>query len=502
MVLEITSNIVAIFLAVYLAILHPLLQQPILVVIGLGLLSAINLGLAWLHRERWFLFPSAILLVLMFLFILLFAPGGKPESLIVIFTFAAVIYGLLGFWIRRSGDEKWAEPLEAAAVVVGLFCGVVALIDGTSIGLNALVVAVIAYAILFVSTRENGYIYLIFLFAGAIGFQFLRISGERYSPELVDQFLIGLGIIGIVFAYPLIRSMLRREGSIKDWFNAGGWPRALLIGLPMLMIVVISGLSYTVEATANPTFCGSCHVMQNQFQAWDQSPHRDVSCDTCHYPQGIEHFIQGKIVGLVEVVSNVAGTYDANQHGTVDNANCEACHAIDDLIGVPSPYRGAIHFNHTELAPEMNSGITMRCNNCHSHIVDGYHFQVRESTCYWCHFMGREGQSSALGTCFDCHEVPYDYTHIGVVTTDNEADCTVSGCHDGVTVGDGAARPERCLSCHGMIDPRAGDAQAMHDFHIVSDTTFLSRKVECLECHDEITHGEEEFDMLLFYYGQ
>jgi hypothetical protein len=35
----------------------------------------------------------------------------------------------------------------------------------------------------------------------------------------------------------------------------------------------------------------------------------------------------------------------------------------------------------------------------------------------------------------------------------------------------------------------------MHDLHIVAETTFLSRKLECIECHDEITHGEEEFDM-------
>jgi hypothetical protein len=33
----------------------------------------------------------------------------------------------------------------------------------------------------------------------------------------------------------------------------------------------------------------------------------------------------------------------------------------------------------------------------------------------------------------------------------------------------------------------------MHDLHIVSKTTFLSRKVECNECHDEITHGKETY---------
>jgi hypothetical protein len=27
----------------------------------------------------------------------------------------------------------------------------------------------------------------------------------------------------------------------------------------------------------------------------------------------------------------------------------------------------------------------------------------------------------------------------------------------------------------------------------VPGTTFLSRKVECLECHEEITHGQENF---------
>jgi nitrate/TMAO reductase-like tetraheme cytochrome c subunit len=492
---EVAGIIAGFFLAGQLFWLSPLLIQPILVVLGLAFLALINLGLAWVHNERWFIFSSALFLALTFLFILRFAPGGVPESLIIYFSATSLLYGLIGYWIRQSRGESLAEPVEAAAVVVGLVGGIAGLIQATTVGLNALLVGAIAYGVLFATSRSSVYAYLIFLSAGAMGFQFVRISGERFSAEFVDQFLVGLAIVSIVFAYPLIRSLRRREGSIQEWLIEGSWPRVTLVGLPLVIMVVTIGANYVFEASANPTFCGSCHVMESQYDAWTRSLHSDISCDTCHYPPGVEFFIQGKIVGLTEVVNNMAGTYGTRHHGTVDNANCESCHAINELIGVSSPYRGDIYFNHTELEPDKNSNITMRCNNCHAHIVDGFHFQVRESTCYWCHFMGQTGQSTAVGTCFSCHEVPRDYTHMGVIPSNNERDCTGSECHVSVTVGDGEVRSERCLSCHGQIDPRAGDALVMHDLHIVAETTFLSRKLECIECHDEITHGEEEFDM-------
>jgi nitrate/TMAO reductase-like tetraheme cytochrome c subunit len=489
--LEIAAHVASLYLAIHLLVFSTLLRLPILVVAGLALLALIDLGLAWLNRARWFLFAAALFLALAYLFLLRFAPGGSPEALIVYFTGAAVAYALLSWWIRRARGATLAEPLEAAALAVGTVGGLAGLWNGTGVGLNALLVGAIAHGILFAASRSPEYIYLIILSAGAIGFQFIRIAGQRFSWRLTDQFLVGLAIVGVVFFYPVVRRLVRVDGSLQGWLIEERWVRVLLVGLPLVAMALFIGANYTVEATANPTFCGSCHNMQTQYMAWDRGSHREITCDTCHYPPGVQLFVQGKVVGLTEVINYFAGTYATKPHGTVDNANCEACHPVNQLTGKPSPYRAAIKFDHTELEPGNDSGITMRCNNCHAHIVDGYHFEVRESTCYWCHFMGRTGQSTAVGTCFTCHDVPRDYTHIGVITSTNEKDCTGAGCHSNVTVGDGAVRPERCLACHGQIDPRSGQAQPMHDLHIVSQTTFLSRKVECNECHDEITHGKE-----------
>ncbi|MFQ5612606.1 MAG: NapC/NirT family cytochrome c [Anaerolineae bacterium] len=492
--LEVAAHLASLYLAGMLLWLSPPLRLPVLVIAALALLAAIDLGLARLHRERWYLFAAAVFLALAYLFALRFAPGGAPAAFLAYFTGAALVYGLWGWWLRRSRGADLAEPVEAAALLVGIAGGLAGLREGTALGLNALLVGAVAFGILFVSSRGAEYIYLSMLSAGAIGFQFVRIAGDRFSPELTDQFLVGLAILGVVFFYPVVRSLVRRGGSLRGWLNDGGWVRVFLVGLPLAILIPVIGVSYSFEATANPTFCGSCHVMQEQYQAWNRSPHRTVTCDTCHYPPGVELFVQGKVVGLTEVVNNLAGTFGTKPHGTVDNANCEDCHPRAGLIGVEAPYRGDIKFNHTELAPGNEYGITMRCNNCHAHIVDGFHFQVRESTCYWCHFMGREGQSTAVGDCFTCHETPRDETHVEVIAATNERDCTGAGCHASVTVGDGGVRPERCLACHGQIDPRAGEGQPMHELHIFSETTFLSRKVECLECHDEITHGEETFE--------
>lgn len=489
--LEIAAHVASLYLAAHFLLFASLLSLPILVVAGLALLAVVDLGLARLHRGRWFVFAAALFLALAFLFVLRFAPGGPSKEIIAYFTSAAVVYALLSWWIRRARGTALAEPLEAAALAVGAIGGLAGLWHGTEAGLHALLAGAVASGVLFAASRGGEYIYLIILSAGAIGFQFIRIAGRRFSWQLTDQFLVGLAIVGVVFFYPIARRMMRVDGSLQHWLIEERWVRVLLVGLPLATAALFIGANYTVEATANPTFCGSCHNMQPQYMAWDRGTHREIPCDTCHYPPGAQYFIQGKIVGLTEVVNFLAGTYGTKPHGTVDNANCEACHPAAQLAGQSSPYRAAINFNHAELEPGKDSGITMRCNNCHAHIVDGNHFQVRESTCYWCHFMGRTGQSTAVGACFTCHETPRDYTHLGVLTSTNEQDCTGAGCHSQVTVGDGAVRPERCLACHGLIDPRAGQAQPIHDLHIVAETTFLSRKVECNECHDEITHGKE-----------
>jgi nitrate/TMAO reductase-like tetraheme cytochrome c subunit len=492
--LEVVGHVPGLYLAGRFLILSHLVTASTLIITGMLLLVVIDFLLAWLHRERWFLFSALLFTALTFLFILIFAPRGSPDELLVYFSGAAVVYGLLGWWTRNSRNSELAEPIEAAALAVGIAGGLASLGDGTGNGLNALLVGAIAYGILFASSRGKEYIYLIILSAGAMGFQFVRIAGERFSPELVDQFLVGLAIVGVVFFYPVVRRLVRGGGSLQSWLNDGGWVRVLFVGLPFAIMVPAIGVNYTFEATANPTFCGSCHVMQTQYQAWERGTHRDVTCDTCHYPPGLDLFVQGKIVGLTEVVNNAAGTFATKPHGTVDNANCESCHPEADLIDLSSPYRANIKFNHAEIKPENEMGITMRCNNCHSHIVDGFHFQVRESTCYWCHFMGRGNRPTAVGDCFTCHEIPVDDTHEEVIDSRKELDCTTAECHVNVTVGSGEVRNERCLACHGQIDPRVGEAQEMHDLHIISRTTFLSRKVECLECHDEITHGEEVFE--------
>ncbi|MBG7609466.1 MAG: NapC/NirT family cytochrome c [Anaerolineae bacterium] len=491
--LEIIANLAVLFLTGKIIRLSNLLRVPMLVIAGLAAIAVLELVLARINRERWFLFSVCIHTALAYLFIIHFLPGGAPDSLVVYYALAAVGYSLLGLWVRRSIGKEIAEPIETAALLIGIASGLACLWDGSTSGIFALLVGAFAYVILYFSSRGEEYIYLSILSGGAIGYKFIQIAGERFSYQFVDQFLVGLAIVGIIFLYAIIRRFVSMTSSIQDWFNDGGWVRVFFVGLPLLMLVPAVGVNYIFEATANPTFCGSCHVMQNQYEAWDRNPHRDVTCDVCHYPPGVEYFIQGKVVGVTEVVNNLAGTFGTKPHGTVDNANCESCHPVADLIGLSTPFRAKIIFNHTELIPGNNSGITMRCNNCHSHIIDGFHFQVRESTCYWCHFMGQENQETVVGDCFTCHETPIDETHQDVVYSKIERDCTTEDCHSSVTVGNGEVKHERCLSCHGQIDPRAGDSQVMHDLHILSETTFLSRKVECLECHDEITHGEEVF---------
>lgn len=62
----------------------------------------------------------------------------------------------------------------------------------------------------------------------------------------------------------------------------------VLMGVGGYTFVYARGASYL---TNDPRACANCHVMQEQFDAWQRSSHRSVAvCNDCHAP----HDIAGK----------------------------------------------------------------------------------------------------------------------------------------------------------------------------------------------------------------
>jgi nitrate/TMAO reductase-like tetraheme cytochrome c subunit len=244
----------------------------------------------------------------------------------------------------------------------------------------------------------------------------------------------------------------------------------------------------TVEATSQPEFCGSCHIMEPYYQSWLTSSHKEVACVDCHIPPGIYSEIEKKKEAISMVASYFTGTYGTNPWAEVDDAACLQCHQRRLLAGKET-YKGVV-FDHEPHLSELRREKKLRCTSCHSQIVQGSHISVETSTCVLCHF---KDQPSGQGTarCTLCHAVPEKVIEKGSLSFDHgqvrRFDMKCEWCHAHVTRGEGSAPKQRCYVCHNDITrlEKYGDHPALHRIHVAD------HKVECLHCHTEILHGRD-----------
>ncbi|MCC7262241.1 MAG: NapC/NirT family cytochrome c [Candidatus Latescibacteria bacterium] len=254
-----------------------------------------------------------------------------------------------------------------------------------------------------------------------------------------------------------------------------------LVGFGLLATIL------TVEATSQPKFCGSCHIMEPYYKSWLTSSHKDFACVECHIPPGIYSEIQKKTEAISMVASYFTGTYGTNPWAEVDDAACLQCHQRRLLAGKEN-YKGVI-FDHEPHLSELRREKKLRCTSCHSQIVQGSHIAVETSTCFLCHF---KDQASGKGTarCTLCHAVPEKVIEKGSLSFNHadvkRFDMQCQACHSHITSGEGTAPKQRCYVCHNDVTrlEKYDDHPALHRIHV------SEHKVECLHCHTEILHGE------------
>ena len=105
----------------------------------------------------------------------------------------------------------------------------------------------------------------------------------------------------------------------------------IVVGLGVFTFVHAQGYSYFSD---DPAACNNCHVMRDQYNAWQHSSHsRFAGCNDCHTPHDSlfsKLLIKG-INGLNHSVAFTFGTYGEVLHIRDFNAdvvigNCLGCH--------------------------------------------------------------------------------------------------------------------------------------------------------------------------------
>ena len=256
-----------------------------------------------------------------------------------------------------------------------------------------------------------------------------------------------------------------------------------------VVVLLVAWMGYVgIRATDSPDFCASCHYMQPYVENWATSSHNDVGCIKCHAEPGVGGYLARKARLLGEVIRYTVGAYSTQPHARLSDEQCLSCHEHDTLEQTQT-YSDDIQFSHVDHYQDPSRGVQLRCNTCHSELVQGSHMAVNQSTCIDCHFMGLPA-SEPLGTCQGCHGPPKDEIRIEGVTFNHseylKSDVGCLTCHTHVTSGNGDVPPEKCYSCHIERFEDYGETEKVHTVHVTEE------QLTCRDCHTDIRHGEFE----------
>ena len=91
-----------------------------------------------------------------------------------------------------------------------------------------------------------------------------------------------------------------------------------------------------IQWTETADFCGRCHTMAPELEAYHTGSHRDVDCGECHVEPGVLGWVKSKLAGTRQLVSVVLGTYptpiEPPDHLLLPKASdtCQQCHSLND----------------------------------------------------------------------------------------------------------------------------------------------------------------------------
>ena len=300
-------------------------------------------------------------------------------------------------------------------------------------------------------------------------------------------------------------------------------PIFTLVGLGVLFTAGAVAAAYYGYRTYNYVqhdndFCLSCHLMQEPYERFAKSAHRDLGCKACHRPTPVAR----SKMALTQIVQNPE---EIETHAEVPNETCMECHVEGDpekwrLIAASAGHR--IHFESAE--PSLQG---LKCVECHSTSLhefaaadntcaqSGCHEQIQIQLgkmsklslhCAVCHEFNRPVASSIGGDsltttlrprsqeCLSCHamralvrDIPADEPHGAVC----------GSCHNPHEQTTSAQAVQRCSECHTKADTltplhrglAAGALEQCTNCHKAH--TFKLENKRCIDCHTNIATGTQ-----------
>jgi cytochrome c553 len=157
--------------------------------------------------------------------------------------------------------------------------------------------------------------------------------------------------------------------------------RIILIILTMVIVVVVAGVFTAEFYTAQPSFCGSCHIMKPFYDSWVKDKHsaKNITCVDCHYPPGEKHALKSKFKGLGQLFTYLGtGTNVVRAPAKVSDLSCttSACHPNEKFMDKKVQYTEKIPYVHNTHQDKTIEGQALHCDTCHQHVRTENHFEV------------------------------------------------------------------------------------------------------------------------------
>lgn len=137
--------------------------------------------------------------------------------------------------------------------------------------------------------------------------------------------------------------------------------KVFVLFLLLVGAFLYAGFAFSMKATDEAQFCGSCHMMYEAVRTHQMSVHAKEACNECHIPHKMpSKLIYKSMAGAKDVFKNTLGDVFDVIHASdstkqVVNDNCSRCHTmtiinVADDIGQAKGYctdchRGVPHMS-------------------------------------------------------------------------------------------------------------------------------------------------------------
>jgi nitrate/TMAO reductase-like tetraheme cytochrome c subunit len=278
--------------------------------------------------------------------------------------------------------------------------------------------------------------------------------------------------------------------------------RVILAAGGLAAVALTLPSAYVYDYVENdPRFCTSCHLMDEAYDRWAKSEHRQITCHSCHVSD-----LAGNMRRLYGVV--FAPKTKVESHAEVDRTTCLKCHQAKGGERWQRILKTTGHAVHAA------GKKPVQCIECHSDSVHVFsppekicakcHEQVRVHEkmegleCLSCHnFLAERGEDHELrpsaSDCRTCHGEQHENEKAKLISLESvhgALDCR--RCHSPHQSED--LRPgTRCTTCHKgefrKIAERGPekhrDCASCHEPHATRDAA----GARCVSCHEDHERG-------------